>query len=193
VTQPHRGVGKGPLEGGVAALRTGGAVALPGRCLGPLDQAARRDHIRPPEKTADVLECIENPAGPELPHPWDGLEPGAGSGLIRGGALDDRPLQTAQQLVVVGDQRQVTCDALVYGRVGQARGHAIAGGSVGAVLAELGQVLRAVGQLAISQELGTLAYQMAAAPTQVAGGPHGARIDRGVGEHAPATQRRHRL
>ena len=41
----------------MAALRAGGAVALPGRCLSPLDQAARRDHIRPPQKTA--MDCCQ--------------------------------------------------------------------------------------------------------------------------------------
>jgi hypothetical protein len=54
-------------------------------------------------------------------------------------------------------------------------------------------MILAVGMLDVCQELGPFAGQMHPAPEQVAGRPHGGRIDIGLREHTTAQQRRNFL
>jgi hypothetical protein len=77
----------------------------------------------------------------------------------------------------------------VHSRLGKALGYAISVGFVGEVLADLGQVILAVGMLDMGQELSALAHQVDAAPQEIAGGAPLGGIDRGLGKHAAAKQR----
>jgi hypothetical protein len=71
----------------------------------------------------------------------------------------------------LGNQPQVDLEALVHRGIGQALGHALAVGFGGDVLAELGQVILAVGLLDMGEELRPLAPQVDAAPQEIAGRP----------------------
>jgi hypothetical protein len=184
--EQHGGVGEGPREVGVPDLRAGGPLALTGRCLDTRDEAARRNAVLHPGKTADIMACIEPHQGHDLPHARDGAPPVEGLGRMLCGALPDRQGQAAESLVVVGDPCSVDCEALLHSWVGPPLGHAKAVGLVGDVLAARGQVILAVGLLDRRQELSPWPHQMDAAPPQVAGGPHLSRIDIGLGAHATA-------
>jgi hypothetical protein len=79
------------------------------------------------------------------------------------------------------------------GRIVKALGHPVAVGFVGTLLADLGQVIRAIGMLHMGQEFRAFVHQVGTAPEQVAGCPPVGRIDTGMGKPAPAPQRRNLL
>ena len=64
------------------------------------------------------------------------------------------------------------------------------GGFVSNLFADRRQIVLAVGILDVCQEFGPFVGQRHPAPEEVAGGPHGGRIDRGLREHAAAQKRR---
>jgi hypothetical protein len=60
------------------------------------------------------------------------------------GGLDAIQLQVGEQTVVMVNQREVHCDALLDGWIGKAIGHAVPVRRVGQLLATLGQIRLAV-------------------------------------------------
>jgi hypothetical protein len=78
-------------------------------------------------------------------------------------------------------------------RVRDSFSHAVAVGVVGDLLADLRQVVRAVGLLEMGQEFRPFAHAREAAAQKVPCGPHGSGIDRGLGQHAAAPQHRNLL
>jgi hypothetical protein len=109
------------------------------------------------------------------------------------GRLDNREFSVAQQLIVLGDQGQVDCDALVYGGLSNAFGHAIPVRFGGDLRADLGEVVLAIGMLDMGQQCSALAHEVCAAPQEVTGGAPLGRIDIGLWEHATAQQGRNFL
>ena len=72
--EQHRRFGEGPLEIRIADLRAGGAVALPRRFLGALDQAAVGHEILDPREAGDIMHLVEQHQAQNLADAGDGLE-----------------------------------------------------------------------------------------------------------------------
>jgi hypothetical protein len=136
------------------------------------------------------MDFIEQHQGSDLPHPRDGAQAVEGVGIVRLGALDDGAFQVSEQLIIVGHQGHVDREALSHGGVSTALGDAIAVGLIGELLPDLGSVLLTGRLLDLSSERRPCAHQMEAAAQEIAGRSPRGRIDRGLGEHATAEQRR---
>jgi hypothetical protein len=76
----------------------------------------------------------------------------------------------------------------MHSQISKALGDPITVGFIGQLFADRRQIILAVGILDVCQELGPFACQMHPAPEQVAGRPHGGRVDIGLREHPPAQQ-----
>jgi hypothetical protein len=59
-------------------------------------------------------------------------------GIVVLGRVEDRECKVFEQLVIVGDQRQVNLDGLAHGGIVKAFRHAFAGGLVRDLFADLG-------------------------------------------------------
>lgn len=186
--EQHCGFGEGPFELGVADLRPRGPLTLPRRCFRALDQAARGDELLDSWETVAVMNLVEQYQTQELANTWYRAQPIEGVGLVLVGGVDNVELQVAEQVVVVIDQREVDCDALLHGRIGKAFGYALPVGLVGELFADLGQVVLAVGLLAVGSPRCARAPQVHSAPEQVPGRPHRRGIDIGWREHPAAAQ-----
>ena len=104
------------------------------------------------------------------------------------GGAGDREFHFAQQFVVVVNESHVQCDGLAHAGLGEVFLHSLAIALVRQLLAELGEVVLAVGILHVGQELRPLAHPMTATAEQIAGRAHLRRIDVGHQQHAPAQQ-----
>jgi hypothetical protein len=76
----------------------------------------------------------------------------------------------------------------LHRRLGKAFGHPVAIGLVGNLLADLGQIVLAIGILHMGQEFSAFAHQVGAAPQQITGGAHRSRIDIGLWEQTASQQ-----
>ena len=74
--------GKSPLEIGVADLRAGRAIPLPGGFLGACDQAAIGHEILDPGEAGDVMDLLQQHETQDLANPRDGLEHVQGVGVM---------------------------------------------------------------------------------------------------------------
>jgi hypothetical protein len=191
--EPDRGVGEGPLAGGVAHRRPRGPIAFAGRGAGALDQPAIGDERLPPGETVAVRHLGEQHQAEELAHPWHRAQPGEGVGVRRFGGIAKGHLRVAEPAVVVLDQREIAGDALLPGWIRQALGHARSVGLVGELRAELGPVLVAVGRWDMRQQRGPLAHERPAAPEQITRRTHLGGVTLSLGEHAAAEQERNLL
>ena len=63
------------------------------------------------------------------------------------GGFEDIEFEVLEQLIIIGDQVQIDRDGLLHGRLIKALGYPFAIGFVGDFLADLGQVVLAVGIL----------------------------------------------
>ncbi len=104
------------------------------------------------------------------------------------GGFDDGEFNVAQQLIVVGDEREIHFDALLHRRIGKALGDPVSVGFVGDLFADGREVILAVGILNMGQEFTACAGQVHASTQQVAGRAHLGRRDRGLREHPAAQQ-----
>jgi hypothetical protein len=104
------------------------------------------------------------------------------------GGFADGEFDVAKSLIVVGNERQITCNTLVDGGIGKALGTPLAVGFVGDLFANGRQVILAVGILHVREELGPFVCQMQAAPKQGTGGAHVGGRDIGLREHAATEQ-----
>jgi hypothetical protein len=88
----------------------------------------------------------------------------------------------------VVNQGKVDFDTLLHGGIGKPLSDAVAVRFRGDLLADLGQVILAVGVLDMGQQFGPFAPEIDPAPEQVPGGAHRGGIARGLGEHPTAEQ-----
>ena len=109
------------------------------------------------------------------------------------GGVEEGEFDIAKPLIVIAAEREIHFDTLVHSRISKAFGDPITVGFVGNLFADRRQIILAVGLLDVCQALGPCACQLHPAPEQVAGRPHGSRIDIGLREHTPAKQRRNVL
>ena len=145
------GLGQGPREVAVADFLARRAPSRASGFLGTRDQTPRGDNILPPGEAGHVVAFVAPHEAAARAHTGPGLPQLEGGGSMGGGRLDDRAFSVAQQWVVRGDQGQVDCDALVYGGISTAFGHALTVRCVGELLANLGEVVVAIGMLDMGQ------------------------------------------
>ena len=93
--------GKSPLEIGVADLRAGRAIPLPGGFLGAFDQAAIGHEILDPWEAGDVMHLIQKHETQDLADARDCLEQLQGVRIMLLRRLDHGQLQSPQQLVII--------------------------------------------------------------------------------------------
>jgi hypothetical protein len=122
-----------------------GPPACAPRCLRPLAQAAGRGQVLPAGATCDRGEVVAPHEAEARAKAGHGLPPGEGRGVMGLGRLDARAGSGSPQRLVRGAQGQVDRDGLVDCRGGTALGDALPVGGGGEWLAELGQVILAVG------------------------------------------------
>jgi hypothetical protein len=79
-----------------------GPGALPGRCLGALDEAAVGHAILAPRAAGDSMPCREAPPTHNRADAGDGVPPVESVGLGRLGRLDDRQCHSAAQPILGG-------------------------------------------------------------------------------------------
>jgi hypothetical protein len=104
------------------------------------------------------------------------------------GGLPNGQLQIPQQLVIIVNQSEINCDALLHGGLRKPLSHPSAIGFVGDLLANLGHVVLPVGLLHMRQQLGPFPHERHAPPQQVPGSTHRGGVDVGLGQHAAAQQ-----
>ena len=175
---------KGPREMGMADGGARRAVPLPSGCPGTCAQATRGDNILDSGEAVDIMDVVAQHAAENLAtarHGWPQME---GVGVMVLGRVDEGAFPVAKPRVLVGDARPSTCDPLVDGWIGQARGTPLAVRLGGDLLAQGRQDIRAVGMLDVWQELGPFGRQRQATPAQVTGGAYGGGIARGLREQA---------
>jgi hypothetical protein len=97
------------------------------------------------------VALIEQHESQNLADPGDGAQAVEGVRTVFLGGLDNRPLEVREQAVVVPNQRKLHLDALLDGRIREALGHAGSVRLVGQLLADLRQVILAVGLLDMGQ------------------------------------------
>jgi hypothetical protein len=185
------GCRKGPLEGRIADLRAGRAIAFASGFLGTCDPTTIGGEILDPGEALASLDFIEQHTAENLAETRDGLQQIPGVGVMVLGGVDAGQFDITKSLIGVCDERRIDFDTLLHRGVGKALGHALAVGRVGALFAKGRQVILTVGMLHMRQELGAFVCQMHPAPQQVAGGTHRGGIDIGWGEQTAAQQRRH--
>ena len=167
----ERRVGQGPCERGVAALRAGGALPLPGRGLGACDPSALGHASLAPWDAGAVLPLIHQPETQARAEARDGLEPVPGVGLRLLRRRHHGPRQVSQPLVISGEAGAGHRTACGDGGLGQPRGAPRPVGRGGALCAALGPGGRAVGWLAMHQQRSALPPARAPAPAQSPGRP----------------------
>ena len=167
----ERRVGQGPCERGVAALRAAGALPLPGRCLGACDPSALGHASLAPWDAGAVMPLIHQPETQARAEARDGLEPVQGMGLRLLRRLHHGPRQVSQQLVISGEAGEGHRAACVDGGLGKPRGAPRPVGRGGALCADLGPGVRAVGWLAMRQQRSAFPQEREPAPAQSPGRP----------------------
>jgi len=135
---------EGPLERGMADFRARGPVAFACGCFGTLHQAAVGDTILDAGEPSDVMALIHQHEAQDLADPRHRLEQGYGLGIGLLGRFDDVSLQGAEELGVVGDQREGHLHAFLDRRIGAPLRDASAVGFVGQLFPDLGQVILAM-------------------------------------------------
>jgi hypothetical protein len=117
---------------------------------------------------------------------WDGWEEGQGLGSVWLGCCEEKECKIVQQLRILGEKSEVDLHGLGHGDILTTLGHPGTVGCVGNLLADLGQVLLAVGMLPMRSQCRPVAHQVGAAAEQGAGGAHRSRRDRGGWKPAAA-------
>jgi hypothetical protein len=179
---------QGPREVGVADLLARGASACAGGCFRTLDEATRRHAILHPGATSNRVEVVQAHEAEDCAHTGHRLSQGEGMGSVWLGGFDAGELQGAEELIVRGEQGQVDLDVLVDRRSGKAFGDALTMGLGGDLLANLGQVVWAVGMLDMGQKCSPFAPEVGAAPQAGTGGTQLSRRDGGLREQAAAQE-----
>jgi len=173
----YRGFREGPLEVDIADLFTGSSVSFPCRLFGALDQPSIGDEVLNCREAVDVMDLVENDQGQDLSNPGHRAQAMKSVDVMNLGRLGDVELNLGEQPVVVIDQREVHLHGLTHARFVKAFGHSFAVGLIGDLLADLREVILAVGILDVGEKLGAFAHQVHTATKQVAGGSHQSGID----------------
>jgi hypothetical protein len=168
-------------------VRAGGAVAFPRRCLGACDQAARGHNILHPGKAHHIMPLIPEDQSQDVAKPGDRWPPGPRLGMVWRCRVDDGSLQVVEYLVVGTHEPEVYLKTLVHGRLGKPLRDASPVRLISPLLANLGQMVLAVGLLKMREPRGPFARERHAAPEELTGRPPRGGIDLGRREH-PATQ-----
>jgi hypothetical protein len=179
---------EGPRERRGADLGPCGAPALPSGCLGARDQAARggeRLHLRPAVALLDCIAPHAAEARADAGHRVQQIQGMSGRGL---GAVHAGQVHVATPRLVNPAARAVDCAAFLHGRIGNACGDPVAVRCLRELGAEGREVILAGGVLARGQECAAVSCSGPAAAPQVAGGPPGGRIARGLREHPAASE-----
>jgi hypothetical protein len=138
----------------------------------------------------EVVDFIQQHQAEDRADPRDRTQPIARVGVVLLGRGAEGELHVAQPRVVVAHQREVDGDALWHGRIGDPRGAAVAVGLLGHLLANRGQMIRAVGLLDMGQSRGALAQKVDAAPEEITGRTQRRGIEVGLRDHAPTPEHR---
>ena len=80
--EQDRRCGAGPREIGMANLRAGGAIPLPGRFLGACDQAAIGHTLLDPRAAGAIMALVEQHQTQNRTEAGDGWEPVQGLGVV---------------------------------------------------------------------------------------------------------------
>jgi hypothetical protein len=179
---------KGPLERRIAALRPRGALALARRFLGTCDEPAVGHTVLDAWEALDGMDVVEEHQTQDVADARHSAEQGQRVGIVVVRRTPHGQLDVPQPRVVVANEGQGHCHPLLDCRVRQACGNPVAVGFVSARLADLRQIVRAIGLLEVRQECRALAHAMSPSPPQVAGRPHLCRRDVGVREPPTAEQ-----
>ena len=180
--------GERPRERRMAAGGAGGAGVFPGRCLGALDQAARGGAILSPREAVALMDVVEQHAAKALANAGHGLQQIPGMGVMVLGGFAAGECDVAKQGIVIGEERAIHCDALGHRRLGNALGHAVSVGFVGALCADGREVRLAVGIVDRGQAFAALAGQGHASTPQGPGRAPLSRRDLGLREPTAAQQ-----
>jgi hypothetical protein len=175
---------EGPRERGVAELRTGGALALAGGCLGPCDAPAGGHAIRHPGATSDSMDGLPEHETQDLASARDRLEPVQGVGILRLGRRHKGHRQVPQPLILRIDQGAGDCEALLHGGSRAPRRHTGAVGWLGDLCPTLGHMVLTGGLLDMRQPCRPFPHEMDAPPPQGAGSAHGCGRAIRLGAHA---------
>src|SRR5262245_24596084 len=125
------GCGERPRAMRMAALGARGAGTFPRRCLGALDETASGGKLLYARETGDRMEVVEPHEAAALAHTGQRWPQRPGMGGMGLGRVDAGAFDVAQQLIGVGQEREIAGDALVPRRIGQALGAPLAVGFVG--------------------------------------------------------------
>jgi hypothetical protein len=161
--EQHGRFGKGPREVRVADVLARGARAFARGFPGTRDQAAVRDDILHAGETVDSVDVVEQHEPEGRAETGHGLSQRQGLSIVLLGGVQDGEVQILEQLVIIGDERQVDCNGLLYCGIVTALGNAVTLGCGGDLLAHRGEVVLPVRILDMGQELRALTHQVGAA------------------------------
>jgi hypothetical protein len=93
------------------------------------------------------VHCVEPDEAQDFANARDGWEEVQGLGLVLLRCFEDKEVKIVQPLSIIGDKIEVDLNGLVHGARLATLGHPGTVGVVGHLLADLGQVILAVGML----------------------------------------------
>ena len=140
---------KGPCEMGVPTLVSRSAYAFAPRVFGTLDEATLRRTILHPWEAIELVNVVEQDETEDFANARHRLQEVQGLGIGLFGRFEDKEVAVAEHLGIIGDQREGDCNGLVDRRGLKPLGDAFPIGFVGDFLADFGQVILAVGILAM--------------------------------------------
>jgi hypothetical protein len=188
VHKAHGRLREGPCERSMATLGARGAIALPRRCLGTLAYAAVGYELWPAGEALAVMGCIAPHQAQARTNPRDRAQPVTCVGGVLLGCFEDAECHVAAQMVIVGNQGKGDFDTLLHGRIGKPLSDAVAVRLIGDLLATFGQVILAVGLLAVGSSLRPCAHQLQPPPEEIAGRPPRGGRHRGLREPPTTAQ-----
>ena len=129
-----------------------GARAFPRRCFGPLDETTRRGKIRHPWEALDSMHVVEQHEAEDRPDAGHRVEQIQGLGVLVLGGCADGAFDVTPQRIVGGDERKIDCNTFLDRWIGTALGDPVTVGFGGALCANGGPVLLAVGMVDVGEE-----------------------------------------
>jgi hypothetical protein len=140
---------KGPLARGLAEVGAGAAGAVTVRCRGTRAHTTAGGKRLAARAAVAVVACVGQHETGHLADAWDGLQQLQGVGVMRAGGFGEGQSHGAEPLVVVVEQGQVDGAPRLPSGLGTPRRAPMAVRLLGELLADLGQVIPALGRLAV--------------------------------------------